>query len=452
MDFSERLLRGAEDVVYGQELKERLRGGERINPLDMATMAGRSYDSLVGAPTRSGLKAAYQGENPLKAIYEQFARNPDQAPDFGIVGNALADPFLISGAVKSAMKAAPAAVDSLKGINAVMGEVGAIGDWGDSAEKVKSLIARYGDTEYSNNVARAFQMTEEQGKGMQPYLDLRKSGIRTQQIPNYSSEAKVLGPTDGPLTFWNDPFNWVDMKYGASKRVLEKASGPLEINTGSDLLAHDDYIRAIPQGSTVRFHANTGDAGLPSAKRVAQAIKKLQDTRPDLNIQHVDHGYAGTFARPLEVELNGFRAEMPGWGKEPPNAHLTWDEKAKLIPESSINMDLRKFKPYEPGAEIVPYKNAPDSLMGFRKNGQNKGFNEEKYKFEQPVRVVFKDGTEHVDAIKGLNKKHALERARRNWDGATIEPITNERALELDPNFNGDVVDNVIRGVFGKKR
>jgi len=71
-----------------------------------------------------------------------------------------------------------------------------------------------------------------------------------------------------------------------------------------------------------------------------------------------------------------------------------------------------------------PYENVPDSLMGFKKNGPNKGYHEENYKHEQPVKITFPDtGDTFVDTIKGLNQKHALERANRNWKGAVIEPL-----------------------------
>lgn len=82
----------------------------------------------------------------------------------------------------------------------------------------------------------------------------------------------------------------------------------------------------------------------------------------------------------------------------------------------------------KPGVAIEavkrPYQNVPDSLMGFKKSGQNKGFDETSYKHEQPVKVTFPDtGDTFVDTIKGLNQKHALERANRNWEGAVIEPL-----------------------------
>lgn len=69
------------------------------------------------------------------------------------------------------------------------------------------------------------------------------------------------------------------------------------------------------------------------------------------------------------------------------------------------------------------YKNVPDSLMGFKKDGQNKGYDETKYPYSQDVRVKIGDET-FEDSIKGMNKAHALERAHRNWPNADeITPI-----------------------------
>lgn len=98
------------------------------------------------------------------------------------------------------------------------------------------------------------------------------------------------------------------------------------------------------------------------------------------------------------------------------------------------------------------YENAPDSLMGFRKSGFNKGFDETNYKFEQPVKVTFDDGTSMVDSIKGLNQSHALERARRNWEGAKIEvasqdelnqALREDRGQPLPANFENENIMSI---------
>jgi hypothetical protein len=90
------------------------------------------------------------------------------------------------------------------------------------------------------------------------------------------------------------------------------------------------------------------------------------------------------------------------------------------------------------------YDSAPDNLMGFNKNGPQKGFGVQGYKHVQFVRVALPNGETFVDAIAGLNQAHALERARRNWTAATsIEPITRENAEAADPGI-GAAVDGAF--------
>jgi len=74
--------------------------------------------------------------------------------------------------------------------------------------------------------------------------------------------------------------------------------------------------------------------------------------------------------------------------------------------------------------EQKAYGGVPDTLMGFRKNGPNTDFKDQNYKHIQPVKITFpSSGDVFNDEIKGLNKSHALERAKRNWPNAQIEPI-----------------------------
>ena len=78
--------------------------------------------------------------------------------------------------------------------------------------------------------------------------------------------------------------------------------------------------------------------------------------------------------------------------------------------------------------ESAAYKKAPLERMGFPKAGPSKPFQEQQYSYTQKVRVTFpKSGSRSrdsfVDHVKGLNRFHALERARRNWEGATIQAV-----------------------------
>lgn len=81
------------------------------------------------------------------------------------------------------------------------------------------------------------------------------------------------------------------------------------------------------------------------------------------------------------------------------------------------------------------YEKVPDSLMGFRRDGQPnmKGFAGEKYRHIQAVRITWPDGVSMEDVLKGLNKVHALERARRNWPTASeIIPLEIDEITDID--------------------
>jgi hypothetical protein len=78
-------------------------------------------------------------------------------------------------------------------------------------------------------------------------------------------------------------------------------------------------------------------------------------------------------------------------------------------------------------ATVTPYSKAPNSLMGFSKDPyKQKGFTEYKYKVEIPVKITLPSGEVFYDNMNGLNKSHALERARRNWDGSSVEMATQK--------------------------
>lgn len=53
-----------------------------------------------------------------------------------------------------------------------------------------------------------------------------------------------------------------------------------------------------------------------------------------------------------------------------------------------------------------------------------KSYHEQKYQVSIAVRVTWPDGMTHEDEVKGLNKGHALYRARWNWPDATIEALS----------------------------
>lgn len=89
------------------------------------------------------------------------------------------------------------------------------------------------------------------------------------------------------------------------------------------------------------------------------------------------------------------------------------------------------------------YENTPNSLMGFKRDGYtNKPFNQQNYKYIQAFRIIWANGDEIEDAVKGLNKQHAIERARRNWPDA-------EKIIPLDLN---DIVDIELKNKLTKTK
>ena len=97
-------------------------------------------------------------------------------------------------------------------------------------------------------------------------------------------------------------------------------------------------------------------------------------------------------------------------------------------------------------ARTHPYGNAPDGLMGYRKDKPQAAFGEQAYKHVEFVRVSWPDGRSMAEAMTGLNKPHALERARRNWKDAEISAITRAEAEAEDPGI-GAAVDGALKNI-----
>lgn len=134
---------------------------------------------------------------------------------------------------------------------------------------------------------------------MKHIIDTMKQGTKTPDTPYLNSKhldipivnphakpTKQLGKGK-PKDHRHDPFSWFDSKYGASKELLKKATGPMEIDTSSDLIARDDYVESIPKGSKIKIYKQAPDGlsfdeerlytkSFPSNKRLDEAAKKLK--------------------------------------------------------------------------------------------------------------------------------------------------------------------------------
>jgi hypothetical protein len=153
--------------------------------------------------------------------------------------------------------------------------------------------ARFGTDE---KAARAVDRA--QGKNRGPYVT-NKNISGTGFTPNYLSEPTgVIGrPKLVHSVKFNqepDPFAWLDNKWRASHRLLtlHKERGiPLEIHTSSDLIATEDYVNEIPQGSTVNIYYGPKDSSLmrilfpgnPSRARLEEAVSVLRENGIKVN-------------------------------------------------------------------------------------------------------------------------------------------------------------------------
>lgn len=118
-----------------------------------------------------------------------------------------------------------------------------------------------------------------------------------------------------------DPFQWLDSKYGVTKKLLEKNTNtPLTINTRSDLIANDDYMKLLnPSKHKINIHllgdldvdrlARFIEPGAPSIRRRLAAAQKLVDAGFDVTLvkdvlQHKD--------MPAELQQMFFKSQPTG--------------------------------------------------------------------------------------------------------------------------------------------
>lgn len=182
---------------------------------------------------------------------------------------------------------------------------------------IESIKARYGDkiSDKKWDKIEKYALASNE-----PYLPIYKSGNSISHIPGKDSQitgfypnfnAKPTGSIgslskiesnigDYNRMYAEEPLNWLDSKYGAGKSLIQahsKSELPAEISTVSDLIAHDDYVNSLPQGSKVNLvmTQSPGDGGIdrtapnmPSNKRMMTAYKKLKDSGVDAYLHYAN--------------------------------------------------------------------------------------------------------------------------------------------------------------------
>ncbi len=149
------------------------------------------------------------------------------------------------------------------------------------AQHLSDIDNRYGDSKAVEQLMKA-------QKSNDPYV-FPKDTVINAPIPNFNAKPTGKIGKGAPINYGEDPFMWADSKYGATKELLQKhaENGIVpEINTGSDLIAHDDYMKLIPKDAKINLYVSGIDdlsmhsrafPGTASTKRVMSAAKKLED-------------------------------------------------------------------------------------------------------------------------------------------------------------------------------
>lgn len=193
-------------------------------------------------------------------------------------------------------------------------------------------------------------------------------------------------------------------------------------------LAMQTPIGTLSPGAQRALDASDNEAGSTVFDAMVKAIKKIIDLIAPGNKVKVDTvAYALTQAAGLVARNAG------------PNSWLTSDSATDVLPQQ--RSQLRTIDPDSQGA----YSSAPDSLMGMSRQPAAP-FDEQNYRHVEFVEVRHPNGNVQLDAMRGLNTVHALERARRNWPGATITRLGRADVRARDPDLLDEVDQLMARG------
>ncbi len=152
----------------------------------------------------------------------------------------------------------------------------------NGAQHLNDIDNRYkGDSKIVQDIHKAQTTSNE------PYV-WPKGGAANYPIPNYNTKPTGKIGNGMPLHGYDDPFQWADSTYGATKELLQKhaENGIVpKIDTASDLIARDDYLKLIPKDAEInlQFTGLDGDTqrvafpGHASALRLKKAAERLAD-------------------------------------------------------------------------------------------------------------------------------------------------------------------------------
>lgn len=322
----------------------------------------------------------------------------------------------------------------------------------ENVDKVKNIYARLNGVLKDSELAKLSELAK---KSNVPYVPIENGKLG--RMPNYdATPTGIIGNPknfikgDADEIFAHDPFMWADQKYGASKELLKKhlkAGKSANITTSSDLIAHDDYMSAIPKGSTVNLvlaePTKENRTVLPSKLRLLNAYERLKENGINVNLVKPDSKSKSLVPiNPFEIktlkDTRGqgyaeggevdqldqiYQPEQQNIYQEPDRSIASVDQPLVLNPNQSPEMQNNMMVENRiPSSEQLPIAQQPQAPVNFplqqqqqqpnymeeyNRNllgGMQKGFNEQAAGIQQQAKAEQEIARRQAQAAEEYNK------------------------------------------------
>jgi len=298
----------------------------------------------------------------------------------------------------------------------------------------KGFITNFGN--FVNN-QKAKELKANFGKVKQKDVDFLKSVIdAVRAIQAKFNEYEGLGQV-----WYNHHIlenNWLKNRKGQEyDKSIEKAR---QVSRNMGLIAEPKVVSGKYRKGTELFKGQEGyriGEGRKISSESVKLIKEFIKAEPIEGL--IDANQAAQYRTWIASGINIGPARMKQLEKfDAGEVKPIAGEQAGLF--ASVPMD--RAAAYKAGEA---YAKAPNNLLGFSKDPfVQKGFYDQNYSYIAEVEVTYPKTdlapeTKWRDKIRGLNMKQALERARRNWEGATIKFIKGYKVTDRKQDVMGSV-------------
>ena len=194
-----------------------------------------------------------------------------------------------------------------------------------------------------------------------------------------------------------------------------------------DVLNEGNYrvVKVLKYGNIVEEVAD--ETSINENRKYSMASGRHGQGNGDRNIESVgNEGSSERVSKPSSAESRKQTSDENRQIAEKSNRNRELDNSSFFNTKYSVSDISSNDKRVINAVDVTNYKtnyeNVPDNLLGFRKQGQNKGFDETKFPYTLDLLISVDGGkTYFEDSIKGMNYKQAIEIAKRNWEGSILK-------------------------------